>query len=133
MPLLRRSDSHPSIALPLQLAKFALHAPIAQTPAVQLAPAFAYAHATPQPPQFVRVSSAASQPLAGLPSQSPKPGSQRRPHAPVAQNAVAFGPDGQTVPHAPHAAGSFTMLRQAPLQFVSPAPHDAPHAPFEQT
>jgi hypothetical protein len=78
------------------------------------------------------VSSAVSHPLLASPSQSPKPASQRRPHAPAVQNAVEFGPDAHAVVHAPQVVGSVFRSWHPPEQFVSPPPHEAWHVPIEQ-
>ncbi len=67
------SVSQPLAAFPSQLPKPALHIPIVQTPAGQLAAAPGNAQPVPHPPQFVTVSSGVSQPLAMFPSQLPKP------------------------------------------------------------
>jgi hypothetical protein len=69
-------------------------------------------HAVPQVPQFVAVVSEASQPLAGLPSQSPKPDEQ----APVAQEpptqlGVPFAVV-QALPHVPQLAVVVTDTSQ---------------------
>jgi hypothetical protein len=129
----RRSASHPFVALPSQSAKFASHAAIAHVPAVHVAPAWAKSHAMPHPPQFVVESSAVSHPFDGSPSQSPNPASHRMPHEAAAQKGVEFAPDGQLVPHAPQASGSFCVSRHAPEQSVSPAPHETVHTDVEQT
>ena len=86
------ADSQPSLAIPLQSAKPGEHAR-AQLPVAQLAVAFANGmHTSPQPPQFVGESSAASQPSAVVALQFPRPGSQAtRAHAPVAQDSLARG------------------------------------------
>ena len=54
--------SHPSAVTPLQLAKPASHAVMRHAPVAQLETACESAHATPQAPQLVVVSSAVSQP-----------------------------------------------------------------------
>ena len=66
--------SHPFAGLPSQSPKPGLHEATAQAPVAQLPVPLAGAQAMPQPPQLASVSSAVSQPFAGLPSQSPKPG-----------------------------------------------------------
>jgi hypothetical protein len=68
--------SQPLTALPSQFAKCASHAPSVHVPVMHDSPAFARSHATPQPPQSVSVWIDRSQPLALLPSQLAKPGSQ---------------------------------------------------------
>ena len=65
--------SQPSLSTRLQSPKFALHEPILQAPVVQAGVALARVQLVPQPPQFVGVLSAVSQPFVRLVSQSPKP------------------------------------------------------------
>lgn len=79
--------SQPFAGLPSQSAKPGLHAPIAHTPAPQLALALAKLQRTPQPPQlFTSLAPVAvSQPLPAAPSQSPKPAA----HAPTTQLRAA--------------------------------------------
>jgi hypothetical protein len=72
-------------------------------------------HWTPQAPQLVSVLRLVSQPLAGMPSQSAKPELQTRPHAPLLQTAVEFGPEGQTLPQPPQWFASVRMLVSQPL------------------
>jgi len=90
--------------------------------------------ALPQAPQWaalVRVST--SQPLLGLPSQSPKFVAQTAPHTPAAQKVVALGPEGHTVPQAPQWSGSLATLAQVPAQLRSPVWQLTPHWPAEHT
>jgi hypothetical protein len=128
-----RFASQPSTLMPLQLLKFVLQAPSVHAPAVQAAAALVKLQTTPQPPQLLVVLSAVSQPLAGLPSQLAKPAAQVIPQVLPEQTAVEFAPDGHTVPHAPHEIGSLVRLRQLVPHAVSPVPHEAAHAPVEQT
>jgi hypothetical protein len=66
--------SQPLVTVPSQLAKPALQAMPQVPPAVQVADEFAnVGQAWPQVPQLLGESSGSSQPLAELPSQSPKP------------------------------------------------------------
>jgi hypothetical protein len=74
LPLVLRLVSQPLAALPSQFPKPALHEAMAHEPLAQVAVALVREHATPQPPQFASELSAVSQPLAGIPSQSAKPG-----------------------------------------------------------
>jgi len=116
-----RSTSHPFEASPSQSAKPALQVN-AHAPAAQDTAAWALgAHAIPQPPQcstVARVST--SQPLAAMPSQSPRPGSQLPiPHAPAAQAPVALA-GAQAVPQAPQWAALTRVSTHPPLQQVSP-------------
>jgi hypothetical protein len=116
-----RSTSQPFAASPSQSAKPAVQVN-AQAPAAQDTVAWALgAHAIPQAPQcsaLVRVST--SQPLATIPSQSPRPGSQLAiPHTPAAQAPVALA-GAQAVPHAPQWAALTRVSTQPPPQQVWP-------------
>ena len=71
---------------------------VMHTPAMHAIP---LAQASPHVPQWVLVSSAASQPLLATPSQSPKPVRHVYPHAPTAHVAVVFAGVGHTLPHVP--------------------------------
>ena len=131
--VLRRSTSQPLAALPSQLPKPAAqvmpHAPAAHegVPLVAL-------QALPQPPQWAGlVAKLVSQPLAALPSQSPKPALQRNEHAPLAHVAVALAAPGQLTPQAPQLAGLVCVLTHAPEQNVVPDPHTDPHTPALHT
>jgi hypothetical protein len=87
------------------------HIPLTQAPA-----AFAGAHTVPQPPQLlaeVRVST--SQPLAGLLSQSAKPGSHTAEHEEPVQVLVWCGPAAQRRPHEPQFIGSVAGADSQPL------------------
>lgn len=65
--------------MPSQFAKPELHVIVLHMPAVQAAVAFGREHVLPQAPQFPSdVLRSTSQPLDGLPSQSPKPGAHVR-------------------------------------------------------
>ena len=69
--LIVRSDvSQPVSVAPSQSPKPAAHVVISHVPVAQLSVALASEHATPQPPQSVRLSVNTSQPFSGLPSQS---------------------------------------------------------------
>jgi hypothetical protein len=67
-------------------------------------------HVLPQAPQFIAVSSEVSQPLAALPSQSPKPGLHVKPHTPLLHVAMAFAGTGQAFPQRPQLRGSLATL-----------------------
>ncbi|MEZ4405194.1 MAG: hypothetical protein R3A52_01705 [Polyangiales bacterium] len=93
--------SQPLASTPSQLAKPAAQAPSAQVPVAHDAVALAREQTAPQPPQLLAVLSAASQPLAALPSQSPKPaGHVGATHAPPVQTR----PAAQAAPQAPQLA-----------------------------
>ena len=68
-----RLASQPFPMRPSQLANPELHDWMLHAPEEQLPAAFAGLHGTPHAPQFVVVFSGVSQPLTGLPSQSPNP------------------------------------------------------------
>jgi hypothetical protein len=135
-PQLARSvrvfTSQPSLAMALQLAKPALHAPRPQVPSVQVAAALRAVHARPQAPQcegLVRV--LVSQPSAAMALQLPKPVMQVIPQAPAAQDAVAFIPAGQALPQRPQfMALVATLVSQpsAPIMLQSARPEPAVHA-----
>lgn len=83
--------SQPLFATESQLSKPALHWANWQVPVEHEAVALAMAHTLPQEPQSVSVLSDASQPVAGLLSQSPKPELQApMPHCPATQVPAAF-------------------------------------------
>jgi hypothetical protein len=69
--LLVSGVSQPLLALPSQLPQPGLQAPRVQVPEPQLAAALVRLHVTLQPPQWVLLVSACSQPLASLASQLP--------------------------------------------------------------
>ena len=91
-------------------------------------------HATPHAPQWltllVRLT---SQPLAGLRSQSAKPGPQTKAHEPAAQTAVALAPAEHEAPHEPQFEGSLLVLTHPPPQSESGAAQVATHAPAAHT
>lgn len=66
--------SQPLASTPSQLDHPRSQPAVTQDPVVQLAEAFCRSHSTPQAPQSVSVRMSVSQPLAGLASQSEKPG-----------------------------------------------------------
>ncbi len=132
--LVRRSVSHPSLAVLLQSPKFVLqvnpHTPDAHV-VVALA---AVAHALPQRPQLEsELVVLTSQPSLVVLLQLAKPVSHAAiPHAPERQNSLALGSE-HTVPHAPQFAGSRLVLVHAPEQLVRPVPHEAEHVPAAQS
>jgi hypothetical protein len=131
----RVSTSQPLAALPSQLAKPAVQAPMPQTPAVHTDEALALEQALPQRPQLPvleRVST--SQPLAGLPSQSAKPTLQVNPHAPAAQNTAAFARAVHTRPQPPQFWRLVLVFTSQPLLIApSQSPVPAAQAPMAQT
>ena len=101
-------------------------------------------HARSHAPQVPGALSEASQPLAGLPSQSAKPALHTMPHAPAAHVAVALARAGHALPQRPqwaawvatltHAAPHATrpvaqLVAHAPALHTMPAPHARPQAP----
>jgi hypothetical protein len=142
-----RLVSQPLAALPSQLPNPALHVPMPQRPAVHTPVALAGAHATPHPPQCARaVVTLVSQPLAALPSQSPKPALQASPHAPDMHVAEALAGAGHTLPQRPQLLTSDASKTQRPAHIVVgdmhtvvhvgvapehtwPVAHARPHAP----
>lgn len=109
-----------------------------QAPFVHAVAPLAFVHATPQPPQFVRlVASVASQPFAALPSQFPKPALQvAMPQTPEAHDAVAFGTE-QAFPHAPQLVTVVWVFvsqpfDEMPSQLPQPATQLGTHAPVVQ-
>jgi hypothetical protein len=73
----------------------------------------------------------ASQPVAGIPSQSAKPAAQANPHAPAAQYVVALATVGHAVPQAPQCRGSLASVAQVPEQLACAAWQLTPHTPPE--
>jgi hypothetical protein len=112
-----------------------VHAPRAQRPLLHAPLALAKSQRVPQAPQEVALPSEASQPLVALPSQSAKPAAQVTPQRPAAHTAVALGPVGQVVPHAPQFVGSVETSVQRALvpQARSGVAQFAAHAPLEHT
>ena len=138
--LVRVLISQPSDTMLLQSAKPALHEPMRHAPLLQTDVPLAAVHCVPQPPQFpASAAMLTSQPLAGLLSQSAKPGRHApMTHIPAAHAAVALARL-QTIPHAPQLMGEALMFVSQPLtgllsQSAKPGAHDAtPHIPFAQT
>jgi hypothetical protein len=110
------SASQPVPGRPSQSLKPTLHMAIVHDPAVHALVALAAVHARPHIPQLVTVLVAASQPLAALPSQLPKPMLQLAiAHEPVAHVGVALA----TVQGAPHAPQFVTELSRTSHPFAS--------------
>ena len=102
-------------------------------PATQLVPV---GHTTPHAPQLERSAlTSRSQPLAVLPSQSPKPAAHAKPHV-LARHATTELGGGVPVharPHIPQLAGSVASVAQRPEQSVVPVAQVVPQRPPEQT
>jgi hypothetical protein len=130
----RVSTSQPSAATPLQSAKPASQRPTTHAPPSHAAVALASAQVLPQRPQLVAaVSRLVSQPLVPLPSQSPKPAAQVKPHAPAVHAGVALAGDGHARPHTPQWLSDDVSTAHEPAQLVSPAAHVERHTPAEHT
>jgi hypothetical protein len=127
------ATSQPLVHEPSQLVKPALQVR-AQKPALHPPVALAAAgHTLLQKPQW-RASPrrSTSQPLAALPSQSPKPASQVTPHAPAAQVAVPFARAGHGVLVVVFPSALQTS-RTVPAQVTAPGVHrQAPQRPAVQ-
>jgi len=113
LALARRSVSQPLGALPSQLPKPSVQAgvhvpetqPVAEAPAIE--------HATPQAPQLLAlVRTLVSQPLAALPSQSPKPAEHTSAVQAPAMHTCAAG---QRRPQPPQFAASPPTAASQPL------------------
>ena len=134
----RVSISHPSASRPLQSAKPVVQVATSQALMRHAAVALErVGHARPHAPQCAAVDErSTSQPLAGSPSQSPKPGRHVKPHALIAQTGSALGTAGHAIPHAPQcAAVTRTSVSQpfeaSPSQSPKPpAQSPTPHAPM---
>jgi hypothetical protein len=114
-PRLQVSEHWPALHVPAALAAeqspSVVHPPAWHWPAVQIP----LLQTVPQAPQSLgSTSRLASQPLAGLPSQSAKPRLQVAMHVPPVQVEVALGEE-QTVPQAPQWLGSLAVLVSQPL------------------
>ena len=130
--------SQPSAAEPLQFAKPALHAAMAQVLDAQRADAFASTHGVPHDPQcVVALVRSVSQPFDAVPSQSPKPDAQvttvhARPEQPFTEACASA----QTVPQPPQLRGSMARSVQyavAPVpQTTVGAAQVVPHTPAAQ-
>jgi hypothetical protein len=135
-PSVLRFTSQPLAGSPSQSAKPVVHAPMRHAPLAHAAAALAKAQRRPHPPQFAvsLPSTAVSQPLTALRSQSAKPRLQPpTTHCPAAQALTLALVSAQRLPQAPQFAGSTRVFAQSPAQFVVPAPQVAPHAPPAHT
>jgi hypothetical protein len=135
--LVRVSASQPLAALPSQLAKPVAHAVIAQAPAVHAPVPLAGLQARPHAPQWVVVSRVASQPLAALPSQSPRPAAQATPQAPALHAAVPPVVAAQARPHVPQWVVDVRVsvsqpLAALPSQSARPVMQALPQTPAVQ-
>jgi hypothetical protein len=105
-----------------------------QEPALQVGVPLILLHALPQPLQFdVSVLRLTSQPLAGLPSQSAKPGLQAIWQLPLTHEGLPLLFE-QTLPHEPQLLTSLYVLISQPLlrlpsQFAQPALQLMPQLP----
>lgn len=108
--------SQPFAALLSQFAKPAAHTPSAQLDATQTAPALANAHTFAQAPQFeTDVVVSVSQPVATIPSQSPRPTSHvDRMQTPALHTAPAPGKL-HTVPHPPQLVVDVVVFTSQPF------------------
>jgi hypothetical protein len=109
--------SHPSAGLPLQSAKPALHAAIAQRPPAQRGEALVRSHTVPQAPQLrASVPRSVSQPLPALPSQLPRPAAHiARPHIESVHAAVPPMVT-HTLPQRPQLRASERVLTSQPFE-----------------
>jgi hypothetical protein len=124
-PLLQGSASQPLAVLPSQSKKPVLQPSRAHVPLAQLDVPFAAAQGIPQPPQSAAVARLVSQPVAALPSQSPKPALHEAiTQAPPAQAGAAPG-NAQVAPHAPQSVIVVMAVSQPfcplPSQSAKPA------------
>jgi hypothetical protein len=106
---------------------------IPHTPIVHDAVAPIAGHALPHIPQWVtELLSSVSQPLAAIPSQSPKPVSQlATAHIPIAHEAVAWG-SMHRLPQRPQLFMSVARRTHSPMQDIVPAGQLLRHIPSEQ-
>ena len=108
--------SQPLAATPSQSAKPGLHAATAQRPAAQLAVALARVQMVPHAPHAEAVvPRLVSQPLAAIPSQSPKPASHAATTQAPPMHAGAAWLSLHVVPQAPHAVIVVPRLVSQPL------------------
>jgi len=123
LTVVSRVTSQPLAALPSQFPRPAAQA-MPHAPAAQAAdPPAGAGQALRQAPQWdVEVRVSVSQPLAALPSQSPRPVMHMPPQRPAAQVATPPVDGAQRVAQAPQWLGSVWRFWQRPSQHVSPAP-----------
>ncbi len=104
-----------------QSAQPGLQDATAQVPLAHVAVAFGIEHVTPHAPQFVNVVVDVSQPLFGLPSQSPHPELQTGTHRPDGQLVVPFEFVHDT-PHPPHEPMELRLVSHPLLGLPSQSP-----------
>jgi hypothetical protein len=123
--------SQPLLTCRSQSAKPAVQLPMEQLLAAHTGAALGVAQARPQPPQCeVLVARFDSQPLASLPSHSPKPGRQVLSQRPSTHAGMALPRVGHTLLHAPQCAGLARRSVSQPLpgslsQSAKPCPQVA--------
>jgi hypothetical protein len=122
--------SQPLAMLPSQLPKPVVQPASAHIPALQDALPLAKEHALPHIPQCVVLLSEVSQPLAMLPSQSPKPLLHVYRQPLIAQLTVALGRAAHALPQAPQLDRSDVRLTHAIPQRVSPLMQPLTHVPL---
>jgi hypothetical protein len=119
--------SQPFVTSPSQLPKPPSHVG-AHTPPLHAIAPWSFVHGRSQPPQCpVDVNVFTSQPVAGSPSQSPRPASHASTaHVPVSHVSVAKG-SAHVTPQAPQCASVLTRVSQpssgSPLQLPNPDSH----------
>lgn len=107
--------SQPLLRFPSQLPKFASHAVNVHVPVEQDSLALAKSQGVPQPPQFIKVLSAVSQPLFLLPSQLSYPMAHMGAHMPP-EHVVDPCEFMHVVPHVPQLV---VVLRDTSQPFAS--------------
>ncbi len=120
--LLLSAVSQPFAGIASQLPKPAVQLERVHAPAVHAAAPLANEHALPHIPQCAVESREVSQPLAALPSQSPKPALHVNLQAELEHETVAFARAGQALPQEPQCEALLVVLTQDIPQSVSPAP-----------
>jgi hypothetical protein len=131
--------SQPLLGSASQSAKFGAHED-AHTPAPHVAtvPGRGEVHTRPQPPQWLTLARvSASQPVAGLPSQSAKPALHSVAHALARHTAVVFAVAGHELPQRPQcalvvASSTSQPFATLPSQLAKPAAQRSSHAPAVQ-
>lgn len=130
----RVSTSHPLLGSLSQLANPEEHEATAQRPLLQAAVALERLQAAPHAPQFeADALRFASQPLADIESQSPKPALQRNPQALMAHVVAALLRGSHAAPQDPQWPVSLAVLTHALEHTVSPVAQVSLHAPRSQT
>jgi hypothetical protein len=132
------SCSQPVVAMPSQSAKPGVHAATPHTEAAHAGVALGRRQIAPHAPQwFGSDPSNDSQPLVGMPSQSPRPALQVEAHCPITQLAAASVRAGHPAPQAPQCAALDASSTSQPLlgslsQSPKPALHATRHRPPSQ-